>query len=58
MIAPIDIGRILHKIHFGFASFTTDQWNWVNYYSLLCVSDLLHGEHLETFCVSQRIDKK
>ena len=48
MVAPMDIGRIPYKIHSGFASFTADQWkNWVNYYSLLCVSDFLHGEHLE-----------
>ena len=48
VVAPADIGRIPHKIHSGFASFTADQWkNWVNYYSLLCASDFLHGEDLE-----------
>ena len=57
----MDVGRIPHKMHSGFASFTADQWkNWVNYYSLLCVSDFfliwVTSRMLETFCVSQSID--
>ena len=40
--APPDIGRILHKVSSSFASLTDDQWkNWVVYYSLLVLHDIL-----------------
>lgn len=42
------IGRIPYKITSGFASFTADQWkNWVNYFSLLALHDILKGDDLE-----------
>ena len=47
-VTPADIGRVPHKIRSGFASFTADQWkNWVNYYSLLSMSDILQGDDVE-----------
>ena len=45
---PPDIGRIPYKILSGFSSFTADQFkNWVVYYSVLSLRDILSGEHLE-----------
>ena len=59
IITPSGIGRIPHKIRSGFASFTADQWkNWVNYYSLLTMSNILHGNDLECwrhFVLASRI---
>ena len=46
--APSGIGHIPHKIFSGFSSFTADQWkNWVLYYSLISLHDILSDEHLE-----------
>ena len=46
--APSDVGRIPHKIFSGFSSITADQWkNWVLYYILIALHDILSGEHLE-----------
>ena len=46
--APPDIGRIPQKIRSGFASFTADQWkNWVLYFSLFVLHDLLDSDVLE-----------
>ena len=46
--APPDIGRIPGKIGSGFASFTADQWkNWVVYYSLFALHDMLNDDVLE-----------
>ena len=46
--APPDIGRIPQKIRSGFASFTADQWkNWVLYFSLFVLHDLLDSDMLE-----------
>ena len=46
--APPDIGRIPQKIHSGFASFTANQWkNWVLYFSLFALHDLLDSDVLE-----------
>lgn len=48
IISPPDVGRIPNKIRFGFSSFTADQYkNWIIYYSLLALKDILSGEHLE-----------
>ena len=45
---PTGIGRIPHKIQSGFSAFTADQWkNWVLYYSLLVLHDILDIDHLE-----------
>ena len=45
---PAGVGRIPHKIHSGFSAFTSDQWkNWVIYYSLLALQDLISGNDLE-----------
>ena len=42
------IGTIPYKITSGFASFTADQWkNWVNYFSLLALYDILKDNNLE-----------
>ena len=47
-VIPSGIGRIPHKIHSGFASFTADQWkNWVVYFSLIALRDILVGDALE-----------
>ena len=47
-VSPSDIGRIPHKIRSGFSSFTADQWkNWVMYFSLLSLHDILEGDPLE-----------
>ena len=55
MTTPAGIGRVPHKVR----SFTADQWkNWVNYYSLLSVNDILHGNDLECwrhFVLASRI---
>ena len=41
-VIPSDIGRILHKISSGFASFTGDQWkNWTLIYSLVALRGIL-----------------
>ena len=46
--SPPDIGRIPHKIRSGFASFTADQWkNWVLYFSLIVMHDILDTDVLE-----------
>ena len=46
--APPDIGRIPGKICSGFVSFTADQWkNWVVYYSLFVLHDMLNTDVLE-----------
>ena len=46
--APPDMGRIPQKIRSGFASFTADQWkNWVLYFSLFVLHDLLDSDVLE-----------
>lgn len=48
VVVPSDIGRIPYKIASGFSSFTADQFkNWVVYYSLLALRNLLTDEHLE-----------
>ena len=48
IICPPDIGRIPNKIKSGFASFTADQFkNWIVYFSLLSLSDILFGPDLE-----------
>ena len=45
---PPDVGRIPQKIHTGFSSFTADQWkNWVLYFSLLSMHDILGSDILE-----------
>lgn len=45
---PADIGRVPHKIMSGFASFTADQFkNWVLYYSVIVLRDLLPPDDLE-----------
>lgn len=47
-LVPSGIGRIPHKIHSGFASFTADQWkNWVNYFSLIALHDILKDDNME-----------
>lgn len=47
-LVPSGIGRIPHKIQSGFASFTADQWkNWVNYFSLIALHDILKDENIE-----------
>lgn len=47
-IVPPDIGRILHKIHSSFGSFTADQWkNWVVYFSTIVLHDMLTEEVME-----------
>lgn len=39
---PQDVGRIPHKIAFGFSGFTADQWkNWTTIYSLFCLKGLI-----------------
>ena len=48
VVVPTGIGRIPHKIRSGFSAFTADQWkNWVLYYSLLVLHDILNNDHLE-----------
>ena len=48
IVSPPDIGRIPNKIKSGFASFTADQYkNWILYFSLLVLRDVLCGKHLE-----------
>ncbi len=43
-----DVGRIPNKIRSGFASFTADQFkNWIVYFSILALHDILVGDHLE-----------
>ena len=45
---PTGMGRIPHKIRSGFSAFTADQWkNWVLYFSLLALQDIITGEDLE-----------
>lgn len=45
---PSGIGRIPQKIASGFAKFTADQWkNWVLYFSVLTMRDIISGEVLE-----------
>lgn len=47
-IVPPGIGRIPQKIKSGFAKFTADQWkNWVIYFSILSLRDILIGDVLE-----------
>ena len=47
-VVPSDTGRIPHKIHSGFSSFTADQWkNWVVYFSLITLRAILVGDVLE-----------
>ncbi len=48
IVVPTDIGRIPHKIRSGFSAFTADQYkNWILYYSLLSLHDILLGNNLE-----------
>lgn len=48
VFVPPNIGRIPYKIQSGFASFTADQWkNWVLYFSLISLRDILETEMLE-----------
>lgn len=48
---PSDLGRIPYKIASGFSSFTADQFkNWVIYYSLLTIRDILDNEDIECWC--------
>ena len=48
VLVPSGMGRIPYKIQSGFASFTADQWkNWVNYFSLIALHDILNGDNLE-----------
>ena len=45
---PTVIGRIPLKIQSGFAAFTADQFkNWVLYYSLLALREILTGDDME-----------
>ena len=47
-VVPSDIGRIPYKILSGFSSFTADQFkNWVVYYSMLSLREILTDDHLE-----------
>ena len=55
---PSDIGRIPHKVYSGFASFTAYQWkNWVIYFSLSSLYDILSGDNLECWrhCVGMLV---
>ncbi len=53
IVVPTDIGRIPHKIILGFSAFTADQYNnWILYYSLLSLHDILLGNDLAPFCLS------
>ncbi len=48
MIVPSDMGRIPYKIMSGFSSFTADQFkNWILYFSVLALRDVLAEEHLQ-----------
>ena len=48
IICPPGIGRIPNKINSGFSSFTADHFkNWIVYFSLLSLRDLLFGADLE-----------
>ena len=48
---PPTIGRIPYKLQSGFASFTADQWkNWVIYFSLVSLRDVLESDVLECWC--------
>lgn len=50
MVMPTDIGRIPFKIRSGFSSFTEDQFkNWINFFSLICLRDILVGDDLEVW---------
>ena len=45
---PSGVGRIPMKIESGFSKFTADQWkNWVLYFSLIALRDVITGEVLE-----------
>lgn len=51
MKTPLDVGRIPRKVESGFSGFTADQFkNWVNLYSIPCLSGILSSEHLENWC--------
>lgn len=46
MVTPTDIGRIPFKIASKFSGFTAEQWkNWVVYYSLFSLKDVLPWRH-------------
>lgn len=48
MKVPSDMGRIPYKITSGFSSFTADQFkNWILYFSVLALRDVLAEEHLQ-----------
>lgn len=48
IVCPPNIGRIPNKVKSGFASFTADQYkNWIVYFSLLSLRDILIGADLE-----------
>ena len=45
---PSGIGRIPLKVESGFSQFTADQWkNWVLYFSLIALRDILTDDNLE-----------
>ncbi len=55
VVVPPDIGRIPLKIRFGFSAFTADQFkNWILYYSVMVLHDIVVGSDLELvpFCIS------
>lgn len=48
IVAPPDVGRVPNKIRSGFSGFTADQFkNWIVYFSILALHDILTGDHLE-----------
>ena len=48
VVVPPDIGRIPHNIRSGFSAFTADQFkNWILYFSVLVLHDILVGDDLE-----------
>lgn len=48
VVVPSDMGRIPYKVTSGFSSFTADQFkNWILYFSVLVLRDILTGENLQ-----------
>lgn len=48
MQVPRYVGRIPYKIASSFSDFTADQFkSWTNYFSLMCLHDILPVEHLK-----------
>ncbi len=51
VVVPPDIGRIPLKIRSGFSAFTADQFkNWILYYSVLVLRDIVVGNDLQCWC--------